>query len=150
MEMPSAPLKRLITLIALGILLCSGGGITAALLRPPIFYNHSSVVVYMIEQRGLAVDTINAGLPWPDGVNYYAYGPSVYPYNLNLEVQMRDARVLPGRVECRRDRFDCQLTIVDLGFDRTPMPDINSSHRLDWPKWVSQLAANIGIQITDF
>jgi hypothetical protein len=135
--------NRALILITLLIALCVAGSIGAYVLRPPVFFSHSEVIVYMLSRRGMAVERINATLPWPDGVNYYAYGSSVYPYNLNVDLQLRDGRKADGRVECKRDRYDCRLTLATLGIDLVPMPNISDGTTPWVPKWLNDLATRL-------
>jgi hypothetical protein len=119
--------------------------LAAYITRPRVFHSHNEVIVAMLEQQGMKVSKINSGLPWPDGVNYYAYGAGIYPYNLNVEVHLRDGRNALGRVECHRDQFDCQLTIAALGFDRTAMPNISNADHSLWPDWLRGSIQKLGI-----
>ncbi len=139
--------NRALILTSCLITLCVTGSITAYLLRPPVFFSHSEVVIYMLNRQGMTVERINATLPWPEGVNYYAYGPSVYPYNLNVDVQLRDGRQADGKIECKRDRYDCRLTLATLGIDRVVMPNIRDESASQLPTWLNDLATRLGVRV---
>lgn len=139
--------RPIIIVIALIPLLCLGGLLVAVFMRPPVFYSHHQVIAYMLRQRGLEAVLVDAALPWPEGVNYYSYGPAVYPFNLIVKVDLSDGRHADGRVECRRDQFDCSLTLSSLGMDRILMPNISNGTTVGMPAWIRALALRIGIQI---
>ena len=145
--MPRRPMRLLLALLLVPTL-CIGGLGVAWLARGPVFYSHSEVVAYLLSQRGVETSAVYSSLPWPDGVNYYAYGPSVYPFNLNLDIRLADGQRLLGSVECRNDRRDCLLTVGKLAIDRLPMPDVTTRRSLALPRWVSRLAKAIGFQNT--
>ncbi len=134
-------------LVALIPVACVGALALTLLSRPPVFYDHSEVVAYLLRQRGVPVERVDARLPWPEGVNYYAYGSSVYPYNLNVTVALAGGGSLEGKIECRRDKYDCRLTIGALGMDRVDMPNISDVSAQRWPGWVVRLAAACGIRL---
>jgi hypothetical protein len=136
-----------LTFLALVPLLCIGGLFGVVFTRPPVFDNHEEVVIYMLGQQNKRVKAIDAALPWPEGVNYYAYGPAVYPYNLNVSIDLVDGQHVDGKIECRRDKYDCDLTITALNFDRVVMPDIRAQSTRRWPGWVYRLAHQIGVRM---
>jgi hypothetical protein len=124
--------RRLALVVALPLLLCLGAALLGVALRPRTFASHRDVIAYELGRRGIAFETISASLPWPDGVNYYAYGPSVYPYSLNVDIGLVSGRHMGGSLECRNDRRDCRLTLIDAGIVRQPVPDLTSSRQPDW------------------
>jgi hypothetical protein len=137
------PRLRTILLLLAAPLLCVGGMATAWLTRPPAFRSHSEVVAYLLSERGVKTSAVYTSLPWPDGVNYYAYGPSVYPFNLNLDIRLLDGQRLLGSVECRNDRRDCLLSVARLGIERQPMPDVTTRPNLALPRWLRRLAQQL-------
>jgi hypothetical protein len=90
---------------------------------------------------------VDAALPWPEGVNYYSYGPSVYPYNLIVKVDLSDGRHVNGSVECLRDQYECSLTLATLGIDRVLMPNISRGASTNMPLWIREFALRIGIHL---
>lgn len=138
-------IRRLVIAMAAVALLCMGSAGVAWALRPPRFTTHAAVVQYLIERRNLAVARVDAALPWPEGVNYYAYGPSVYPYNLNVTIQLQDGTHMAGKIECRNDQYDCRVTIAALQIDRLAMPDISRGQNDVLPPWLRTVAERFGI-----
>jgi hypothetical protein len=137
--------RRLVVVWAVLALLCMLSTAAAWVLRPPRLTTHAAVVQYLIERRQLKVERVDAALPWPEGVNYYAYGPSVYPYNLNVTIQLQDGTRMAGKIECRNDQYDCQVTIAALQIDRLDMPDISTGQNDALPQWLRTLAARFGV-----
>jgi hypothetical protein len=134
--MRSVQSRRLAFILFLPLLLCLGAGLAAVVLRPRTFASHHDVIAYELGRRGIAFETISASLPWPDGVNYYAYGPSVYPYSLNVDIGLVSGRHIGGSLECRNDRRDCRLTLIDAGIVRQPVPDLTPSRQPDWMRHI--------------
>ena len=92
--------------------------------QPPALRTHQDVIRYELSRRSLAARELTTSLPWPDGVNYYAYGAGVYPYRLDVELVLTDGRRAGGIFECRDDQRDCRLTVEDFGIVRQPVPDV--------------------------
>lgn len=139
--------KRALIFISCFIGLCITTAVVVSVLRPPVFTSHNDVIVYMLQRQGITVERVSATLPWPEGVNYYAYGPAVYPYHLNVDLQLRDGRQAKGIVECKRDRYDCLLTIATLNLDRTAMPNIQEGSSYQLPAWLNKLARQLGFDL---
>ncbi len=92
----------------------------------PALRTQQDVIRYELSRHSLVARELTTSLPWPDGVNYYAYGAGVYPYRLDVELVLTDGRRAGGIFECRDDRRDCRLTVVDLGIVRQPVPDVQA------------------------
>lgn len=130
--------RRIVGAFAGLVLACMLGTSFALALRPPRLYTHFDTITYTLRQHGISYRRVTAEQPWPDSVNYYAYGAAVYPFNLNVTVELRDTTMVAGRVECKNDKYRCELTIADLGIERQPLPDI--VERYSWPllDWLEQ------------
>jgi hypothetical protein len=139
--------RTTILFIALIPLLCIGGLFALFFTRPPTFYSHDEVIVYMLAQQQKQVKSIDASLPWPEGVNYYAYGPAVYPYNLVVKLELTTGQQINGKVDCRQDRYQCTLTLTELMIDAVPMPDISYGREERYPRWLRELFGRIGIRL---
>lgn len=108
-------------------------------LRPRPIASHADAIAVVLEQRGIAHERIVTAQVWPAAVNYYAYGPSVYPYSATVSVTLPGGDVLPGSLECADDRRRCRVTIARLEIDREPIPDISATRPLPWMVWVQRL-----------
>lgn len=106
-------------------------GITVAL-RPPLITSHGDAIRYMLRQRNVSYEWVRASLPWPESMNYFAYGSSVYPFNLLVRARLADGTDVLGRVECRDDQRDCWLTLVGAGIDGERLRDVDQTAPPDW------------------
>ena len=111
----------------------------AILLRPRTYTSHHDVVVDMVQQRGYTIVTYSSSLKWPEGVNYYAYGSGVYPYSPTIYIRLEDSREIDGMIECQNDKYNCRLTLSELGIEREIMPDIQKQPRYRGPPWLRRL-----------
>ncbi len=118
-------------------------------LRPRPIASHADAIAVVLEQRGIAHERIITAQVWPAAVNYYAYGPSVYPYSATVSVTLSNGDVVPGSLECADDRRRCRVTIARLGIDREPIPDISSVRPLPWMIWVQRLAELVQLNVSN-
>lgn len=132
--------RYVLTLVVALTAACILTGALLVAFRPRAITSHADAIGVLLEQRGIAYERITATQVWPAAVNYYAYGPSVYPYSATVSVTLPDGAVVPGSLECADDRRRCQVSIARLGIDREPIPDISTTRPLPWIAWVQRLA----------
>ncbi|MFQ3683912.1 hypothetical protein [Roseiflexus sp.] len=118
---------------------CVLTGALAIALRPRTITSHADAIAVVLEQRGIAHERIVTAQVWPAAVNYYAYGPSVYPYSATVSVTLPDGDIALGSLECADDRRRCRVSIARFGIDREPIPDISALRPLPWMAWVQRL-----------
>lgn len=116
-------------------------------LRPRPITSHADAIAVVLEQRGIAHKRIVTAQVWPAAVNYYAYGPLVYPYSATVSVTLPGGDVVPGSLECADDRRRCRVTIARLGIDREPIPDISAARPLPWMIWVQRVAEFVQLNV---
>jgi len=117
--------------------------IVAALLfalRPRPITSHADAISTILDRRGIVYERVTTDQVWPAAVNYYAYGPSVYPYSATVSVRLPDDTIVPGSLECADDRRRCRVTIARFGIDREPIPDISATRPLPWMIWLERLS----------
>jgi hypothetical protein len=129
------------------VVVCVAVCLIALFLRPRNYTSHRDVVAEMIQRRGHTLVTYNASLKWPEGVNYYAYGAGVYPYSPTIHIRLDDSREIDGMIECRNDKYDCSLTLLDLGIEQEIMPDIQREPRYRGPPWLNRMLQSIGVTL---
>lgn len=112
--------------------------------RPRPITSHADAIATVLDQRGIAYERITTDQVWPAAVNYYAYGPSVYPYSATVRVLLRDGAIVPGSIECADDRRRCRVTIARFAIDNEPIPDISSVRPLPWVEWLQQVIQMVG------
>jgi hypothetical protein len=95
-------------------------------LRPRPITSHADAIATILDRRGIVYEQVTTDQVWPAAVNYYAYGPSVYPYSATVSVRLPDDTIVHGSFECTDDRCKCQVTIVRFAIDNEPIPDISN------------------------
>lgn len=134
------PFRYTFMLISASTAACLLAGALLVALRPRPITSHADAIAFVLEQRGIAHERIVTAQVWPAAVNYYAYGPSVYPYSAAVSVTLPGGDVVPGSLECADDRRRCRVTIARLAIDREPIPDISATRPLPWMVWMQRLA----------
>ncbi len=132
--------RSVLILITALTVACVLTGALAVAFRPRAITSHADAIAVVLEQRGIVHERIVTAQVWPAAVNYYAYGPSVYPYSATVSVTLPDGDVAPGSLECADDRRRCRVSIARFGIDREAVPDISASRPLPWMAWVQRLA----------
>ena len=133
-----------------GFILIAASSVTCVLaaallfaLRPRPITSHADAIATILDRRGIAYERVMTDQVWPAAVNYYAYGPSVYPYSATVSVFLPDGAIAPGSLECTDDRRRCRVTIVRFAIDNEPIPDISSVRPLPWVEWLRQVVQKI-------
>jgi hypothetical protein len=129
-----------------GFILIAASSVTCVLaaallfaLRPRPITSHADAIATILDQRGIVYERVTTDQVWPAAVNYYAYGPSVYPYSATVSVRLPDDTIVPGSLECTDDRRRCRVTIARFAIDNEPIPDISSVQPLPWMEWLRQV-----------
>lgn len=130
--------RRLLIVVALSVLMCSGGFVLVAALTPPTVNNHYEGISWVLKRRNVQYTGLDAKLPWPEGLNYYIYGPEVYPYQMNVSIFMNDGRLVRGYMLCTRGMKGCSLDVPELAIDDTPTPDVRDGNEWPWLRWLHQ------------
>ncbi len=136
--------RYLVALIATPVVVCLLVVAPAIALRPRPITSHADAIATILNQRGVAYERVTTDQVWPAAVNYYAYGPSVYPYSATVRVFLPDGAIAPGSLECADDRRRCRVTIVRFAIDNEPIPDISSARPLPWVEWLQQVIQLVG------
>ncbi|MGQ9892400.1 MAG: hypothetical protein ACUVSY_01275 [Roseiflexus sp.] len=137
--------RYLFILIAPPALMCIFGVTLVIAARPRPITGHADAIATILDQRGIAYKRITTDQNWPAAVNYYAYGPSVYPYSATVRVFLPDGTIVPGSLECADDRRSCHVTIVRLAIDNEPIPDVSSMRPLPWMTLFQQVLRMVRI-----
>lgn len=138
--------RYILVLLVVSTTACVLTGALLFALRPRPITSHADAIAVILEQRGIAHERIVTAQVWPSAVNYYAYGPSVYPYSATVSVTLPSGEILPGSLECADDRRRCRVTIARLAIDREPIPDISAMRPLPWKAWVQRLAERVPLR----
>ena len=126
-------------LIAVSSVTCVFAAALLFALRPRPITSHADAIATILDRRSIVYERVTTDQVWPAAVNYYAYGPSVYPYSATVSVRLPDDTIVPGSLECADDRRRCRVTIARFGIDREPIPDISSVRPLPWTEWLRQV-----------
>jgi hypothetical protein len=130
--------RRALILLLVPALACTLLASFTLALRPRTFTSHSMAIGYVLEQRGVAYESVRLALPWPESVNYFAYGAEVYPYNANVVVELPGGGTALGKMECRDDQRNCRVTIARLGVERQSVPNLHTPVQLAWMTWAEE------------
>ncbi len=127
------PIKRVIpTLVIAACLLgCAALALAAIFLRPHSFATFSEAVGYVLDQRGIAYESVFIDRSWPDTVNDITYGA-------NLLIVLPDNGTVLGRLDCRGWKKDCFFTVREFGIYREPLPALTEQRRLPWIAWIEE------------
>jgi len=126
-------------LIAVSSVTCVFAAALLFALRPRPITSHADAIATILDRRSIVYERVTTDQVWPAAVNYYAYGPSVYPYSATVSVRLPDDTIVPGSLECADDRRRCRVTIVRFAIDNEPIPDISSVQPLPWMEWLRQV-----------
>lgn len=116
--------------------ICAFAAVAVILLRPPTIRNHGEAIATVLDRQGIVYERVTTDQGWPAAVNYYAYGPAIYPYSANVVILLADGDSIAGKLECADDRRRCDVTIARLGIEREPIPDISETRPLPWLIWL--------------
>lgn len=127
------PIKRVIpTLVIAAYLLgCAALALAAIFPRPRSFATFSEAVGYVLDQRGIAYESVFIDRSWPDTVNDITYGA-------NLLIVLPDNGTVLGRLDCRGWKKDCFFTVREFGIYREPLPALTEQRRLPWIAWIEE------------
>lgn len=130
-------------LLIAATLMCAFTAVATVLLRPPTIRNHGEAIATVLDRQGIAYERVSTDQGWPAAVNYYAYGPAIYPYSANVVILLANGESIPGKLECADDRRRCDITIARLGIDREPIPDISEHRPLPWVEWFEHIGLKV-------
>ncbi|MDW8214616.1 MAG: hypothetical protein RMJ55_13735 [Roseiflexaceae bacterium] len=116
---------------AAGILSCAALAFAAVFLRPRSFATFSEAVGYVLDQRGVAYESVFIDRSWPDTVNDITYGA-------NLLIVLPDKGTVIGRLDCRGWKKNCFVSVREFGIYREPLPELTEHRRLPWIAWIEQ------------
>jgi hypothetical protein len=128
------PTKHVLSIlvIAAGLLSCAALALMPALLRPRSFATFSDAIGYVLNQRGVAYESIFVERSWPDTVNDITYGA-------NLLIVTPGKGTVTGRLDCRGWKKDCFFTVRAFEIYREPLPELSEQRRLPWVAWIEQV-----------
>lgn len=132
--------RTAVVLILAPALACALVSSLALALRPRTFASRHETIAYALEQRGVAYRAIFYQQSWPAAMNYFAYGPQIYPYSADVVLVLADGSTVHGQLACRDDRRDCSLDVPRLGIQGLDLPEV--SERRSWP-WLDWLEARL-------
>lgn len=120
-----------ILVIAACILSCVALALAAVFLRPRSFATFSDAIGYVLDQHGIAYESVLIERTWPDTVNDITYGA-------NLLIVTPNKGTVIGRLDCRGWKKDCFFTVRAFEIYREPLPELTEQRRLPWIAWIEQ------------
>lgn len=117
-------LRRIVLTLAVIVASCIAGVGVLLLQAPRTFRTHQDTVSYYLEQHRVNYRAVVLTQSWRDSINYTSY-------TTNVSVQLRDGRMVNGRLGCEFEQSSCFLELHELGIRGARVQELTQMQ--EWP-----------------